>query len=495
MSLLTFRKLFGREAAEDEIPERLAEYFVESRDFEDFDDVDESVLFVRGKKGTGKSAVLCFYSHKLEKENEFVISGKGTELWHYFKPQENNPHSYVNEWQRVICTYISMQLGKRIGIALTDDQMALVELSELEGIKKKNIVKSLLDRFKFKLGPMESKDFLPNSNHHTLKRYLDEGEQNIWLFIDDIDQTFLNDSDSRYRLAAFFTACRYLASSIPSLKIRAAVRDDVWWSIHREDEALDKVPQFIRTIKWDSNDTVRILAKRIEVFVSKTPKAAMLVNKKEMKKPFYAVFPYNYSWRKGQAPSRFIIHMFALGRPRWAIQLGRQCLETASRFSTVPDKIGIQLLLQTMPSYSGIKLDDLISEYDHECPQLREIIYSFYGGGSKWTTNALKCVIGSKVISNLNISIDDNSAPKAKQIVQFLYRIGFISAFVPSQKAEDEEYFRYEEKPHLLSLNLNEDDGFHWAIHQTFHSALNLSRNYKKNKEKPTKRPMTDLPS
>jgi len=264
MSLLQYRKLFGHEAAEDEDPERLAEYFIMSRDFEDFDDIDESFLIVRGKKGIGKSAVLSYFSQKLSKESQFTINARGSTLSHYFNPTDTSPNTYVNEWQRAICSLISSQIGTKIGVPLNDDEMTLVGFSEVEGMKEKNIVKSLLDRFKIKIGNIELHKGTTVASQNLVTRYLNKSyEENIWLFVDDIDQTFINDPDNRYKMSTFLTACRYLTKDIPSLKIRTSIRDDVWWSISREDESLDKIPQYMRPIKWNAADTMRILGKRI----------------------------------------------------------------------------------------------------------------------------------------------------------------------------------------------------------------------------------------
>ena len=72
-------------------------------------------------------------------------------------------YSYLeNYWKQII-----VEIGDRIGFALTSDEMSIVELSEIEGLKSKNLFGGLIVKIP-KLN-MEVKGFQPNNLKELLK--------------------------------------------------------------------------------------------------------------------------------------------------------------------------------------------------------------------------------------------------------------------------------------------------------------------------------------
>lgn len=489
--LIVNKKIFGNDAAEDELPEKLAEYYVNLADFEDFDDSDDKFLIVRGRKGTGKSTILSYFSYKLENKNNFVIKTNGSKLSQYFNNNNISPNEYINEWQKTICSYISLEIGRNIKFANNDDSISIVEYSEVEGFKGRNLIGSLLHRFKIKLGNFEIKEKSKSVSQELIKRYMqsDEIEDDIWIFIDDIDQTFINTEEHKLLLSSFFVACRYLVNDIPNLKIRTSIRSDVWWAISNN-ETLDKTNQYIRDIIWSTNGTKQILTKRIFYYLNQYDKSIKL------NKAYQCLFVNYFNWRKKRIFSGQILHMYSLGRPRWVLQLCKLCISQAIKIQRknqlTTDKINLDLIKLAMPEYSKIKLNDLITEYSSECSKLKEIIFSFYGGGARVTTNYLLIKLG-QINKELNPTIDNNTQPSVLQLAHFLFRINFISAFTPDNNG-DESYYHYEDKPHLLTMKLNKDDNMNWVIHPTFHVSLNLVDGFKKNSKKQKKEDLEELP-
>lgn len=490
-NLITNKKIFGNDAAEDELPEKLAEYYVSLEDFNDFDDTEDKLLIVRGRKGTGKSTILSYFSYKLEKENNFVIKTNGSKLSQYFDNNNTSPNEYINEWQKTICSYISLEIGRNIKFASNDDSISLVEYSEIEGFKGRNLIGSLMNRFKIKVKDFELKNPTVSIPQELLKRYInsDNIEDEIWLFIDDIDQTFVNTEDQKLLLSSFFVACRYLVSDIPSLKIRTSIRSDVWWAIS-DNETLDKTSQYIREIYWSTNGTKQILNKRVLYYLNQYD------NNVTPSKAYQQLFVNYFTWRKKSIFSGQILHMYSLGRPRWVLQLCKLCIFEAIKLkrknNLTTKRINLPLIKLAMPEYSKIKLNDLITEYSSECSKLKEVIYSFYGSGARMTTNHLLSKLG-EVIKEVNPIIDKNSHPSVLQLAHFLFRINLISAFTPDNNG-DESYYHYEDKPHLLTMKLNKDDNMNWVIHPTFHVALNLLDGFKKNSKSQKKQKLEVLP-
>lgn len=84
--------------------------------------------------------------------------------------------------------------------------MKIIENSEIMGYKNKNLITALTDRIKLDIKNLEEKrndnQDLVNS-YELLKRYSDNKNQRVWLFVDDIDATFVNTEDNMIVVGTF----------------------------------------------------------------------------------------------------------------------------------------------------------------------------------------------------------------------------------------------------------------------------------------------------
>lgn len=142
--------------------------------------------------------------------------------------------------------------------------MSLVESAELTNFKGKNIVSALLSRINISSEYPNISISKPGvaDNFSLLKRYSDNKEHKVWLFIDDIDATFIDTTENRLLVSTFFSACRELTNNVKGINVRASIRTDVW-SLICHDEALDKCEQYMLDLSWNTTDTGKILCKKI----------------------------------------------------------------------------------------------------------------------------------------------------------------------------------------------------------------------------------------
>lgn len=113
--------------------------------------------------------------------------------------------------------------------------MALVEEAERQGFKGRNLLSAIFERVPVKgkahLGGVEleaaAKKLGATNPEATVRRWL-SGRDPVWLFVDDVDQNFQNNTLGKMKVASFFVACREITNSVPELRIRAAVRPNVW---------------------------------------------------------------------------------------------------------------------------------------------------------------------------------------------------------------------------------------------------------------------------
>ncbi len=236
--------LFGNEAGEDEDSDKLASYFVYKSDFDDFYSNTRKLQFVRAKKGVGKSALLVqSMSTKAQKSPEnLYLYIKGADLLAIQDIKSDSPNDLIYGWQQRICSRINLELGSRLRFAFSDNSITLIESAEVSGFRGRNLIGSLIDRMRVKGGGIElgRNHLVQKDSEALLKRVANNEDANVWLFVDDIDATFVNTEHERIKVSTFFSACRNLVNSVKGLHIRASVRSDVWSILKQYDEAMDK---------------------------------------------------------------------------------------------------------------------------------------------------------------------------------------------------------------------------------------------------------------
>ena len=159
----------------------------------------------------GKSALLSRLEYKLTNESEYnsplVIRVKGNELLG-LGDFSGEDHAFLeNYWKQIICKRIIVEIGECIGFALNSDEMSMVELSELDGLKSKNLIGALTSRIIGKLPfvSTEVKSSIPKNLESLLKNYQNENDNSkIWILIDDIDAKYQNTSQKSSKSRFFF---------------------------------------------------------------------------------------------------------------------------------------------------------------------------------------------------------------------------------------------------------------------------------------------------
>lgn len=402
-------KLFGNEAGEDEDKKRLTDYYLEKERNKIFYDAERKLGFVRARKGVGKSALLNYSAYKVEEKykKDMIINIKASELIALYECDDYQPLHYTNCWQQRICLRILNEIAKKIKFAATDDSMKIIENAEIMGYKGKNIISALSDRIYLHLDKkiVEKKEYDKEiaNGFELLKRYSEEKNQKVWLFIDDIDATFVNSEDNMIMVGTFFTACRYLVNSVSGLNIRASVRTDVWTILRNFDEALDKCEQYMLDLIWSTKDTGEILYNKLHTYFSIEYPEMNLGEKKfkddqSLNKIFNLVFNGQLKWGENRVIPYRSIHILSAGRPRWAAQLCKIAAEDA--FEKQKEKIATGNVNFAMTEYGRFRMADLYKEHRHQCNNLQMIIEIFRNGDSAYNTPKLIEIIKERLIDN-----------------------------------------------------------------------------------------------
>lgn len=476
-------ELFGNEAGEDEDKKRLNEYYLEKEKNKVFHNPNRKLGFVRARKGVGKSALLNYSAYQVEKKykNDIVINIKASELIALYECNNYQPLQYTNCWQQRICLRILNEIAKKIKFAASDDSMKIIENAEIMGYKGKNIVSALSNRIAINLDKKiidkKDNDKEISNGFELLKRYSTEKNQKVWLFVDDIDATFINSENNMIIVGTFFTACRYLANSVDGLNIRASVRTDVWTILRNFDEALDKCEQYMIDLVWSTRDTGEILYNKLYTYFSKQyPELSLgeknFRNNASQNEVFNLVFNGPVQWGNNKVIPYRSIHILGAGRPRWAAQLCKIAAEDA--YEKQRNKISTGNINYAMSEYGKYRMGDLYKEHKHQCESLEMIIEVFRNGKRAYNTEELVNLIKERLIdTGKNIMIDGlPESCNEMRIGKFLYRIGFITL-------RNDEYnkalglTRYEDDPYLFS-DYNMDNSQIWEIHPAYRTILKI---------------------
>jgi len=494
---LNDRDLFGNSAGEDEDPKILDSYYLHLSKFDDFLDLENPLCIASARKGMGKSALLSRFAHSLKQKinkegmKALVIKTTGPKLLG-LGDFSNKDHIYMeNYWKQIICKRINLEIGSQIGLALSNNQITLVEAAEIEGIKGKNLIGSLISRMigKIKFSPIEIdiRQETPQNWQALLENYQKENERsNVWLLIDDIDAKYVDSDEYKNLVSSFFSAIRSLAVEISSINIRATVRTDVWNNL-RHFEDLDKCSDYLLPISWNTEQLRQMLVKRIHAYViRKHPhsKEAQYDLEKDSSKILSLVFTETMPWGRKRVSPEIVILKYSNYRPRWMGQLCKMAGKKA--YDKKEPRISKREIDRIMRDFGKDRVDDLIKEHGYQFDDLITLINSFRGGQRGYTYKQLLEFLEDKYISYIGASnippIDSHPYNSPDQLGAFLHKIDFYGgALIPSSTEDSGEEFsklefmRFQDDPSLFQTVENKRGKIYWSIDPSYRTYLRIN--------------------
>jgi len=475
--------LFGNDAGEDEIPDVLASYFVNQDSFEPFLNRKNRLSIVRSRKGMGKSALISRFGYDLDNDekHQIVIRVTGSQVMGISMP-ENYDNIYLkNYWVRVLCARINFEIGKSIGFAFSDQSMAMVENAEIAGFRDKNIVSALISRISSSKIPIEITQPEIKNHESLLQRAMEqEKDREVWLLVDDIDSTYVNNEQQQALVSNFFSAARSIVRDIRKVNLRATIRTDVWTNF-TQNEDLDKSEQYIIDLNWTANELETILSKKILSFIERNKlhdsTTENLDYAKDSGKILELIFKRRMQWGSSAVRPFRPIQILSSGRPRWMSQLCRLSGSEASKRKQ--DLIGIQEINYILKRYTRYRLDDIYKEHNHQFSDLKNLIETFANKKARYSTSELLGEILNNYcnrIGSANIpEIDGSPYSRPVELAHFLFKIGFIAARKSHKnRTELAEFVRHEERPELLTDSRNLDDNHEWEVYPSYRNALGI---------------------
>lgn len=475
------KDLFGNDAGEDESIEVLNSYYINNSDFEDFFDRSVRLNVVSARKGMGKSAMISRMAYKLGEDGDaLVIRVTGNSLLGLGNFQDQDQAYLENYWKQIICKKIILEIGNSIGFALSSDEISMVEISELEGMKSKNIIGGLISRVKGKIPFVntELKQSFPENLQSLLQNYQDTHQNSsVWILIDDIDAKYKDTEEYQARVGSFFSAIRSLAFDMDNLNVRASVRSDVWANLrHLED--LDKWEQYIVEIFWTKKQLRDMLANRILAYIQRKhpeSKESQLKISRDYNQIFGLVFNTPIRWRDDDNASIFdAVYSFSNKRPRWMGQLCRMAAIQTKKNSPYNKRIDLEYINQILDKYGQNRKNDLIKEHQHQFSELDKLIDSFRANNKTYTCSMLAEMFDKDFIRGRSVDsiseIDGKEYASLNDLGEFSYKIGLISKIHENGK----NFTHFSDDPDLFRSNENIDEKITWSVHIAYREFLNI---------------------
>ncbi len=462
----TIAKLFGQEDAAQENQERLGQYFIRNSAFEDAMS-DQNLVILVGHKGSGKSATMA-RSHTELSKSHISIEIEPTEILAAREiSSDDNFNAIVSHWQEKIQQAIANNI--------------LTNKFDLKGqnatIQK---VSTATGKFVNRL-----KDALRQSNRQAISMVDDtiienfiNDETRVYVHIDDLDQGWTSSNRDIRKISAILSALRNITKSSSLIKFRITLRSDIYYLVRTSDESTDKIEGFVSWVTWTNHDVLVLLCKRILTYFGEKPNDETLKKLEQSYMSahiFSMVMDAKFSGRGkwSNKPIHYIItSLVRRSRPRDMVKLLTLAAQNAGREASKIHSSHFQAIFE---SYSSGRITDIENEFKSELPNINQLILGMKPNKIQrranlnyvYTTDALSKKIGN-IISTSTLKFTNGSQISARALIQFLYKIDFITG----RKNVDGALVRYHFDNNQLLINEVNDMGFDWEIHPAYRWAL-----------------------
>ncbi len=457
------QRLFGHEAAEDEDPARLREYYFKTATYGEVT-ADLPLRILVGHKGIGKSAL---FKVALQEDCE---KGIVTAL---IKPDDvaelaTDTSDFlltIREWKAGLRQIIAKKVLSDLG--LKEDSWG-AKLKQYGGT-----LFSFLDE--------TFRSLSKGTTQPAIKAIVDGylRKNRIAVYIDDLDRGWQGRKQDNARISALLNAVRDLSAESRGLIFRISLRSDVYYLVRTSDESTDKIEGSVIWHSWTNHEIFVLLVKRIESFFGRAVDEQKLLATIQPGLARY-LSPIMEQRFQGQglwenAPIYRVLMSLIRKRPRDLVKLctlsGRAARKERSQI------IGTKHFQSIFEEYSQGRLQDTVNEFRSELPSIEKLLLSMKPSrkertaaeGYVYTTDALLKKINT-IREQGQFNFATGEVGDSQRLAAFMYKINFLTArkAIASSNVVVRKYF--EENRYLSNKFV--DFGFDWEVHPAYRWAL-----------------------
>lgn len=447
----TIEKIFGADDAENENPARFKEYFYKNRAFESLT-AELPVRVLVGHKGVGKSALLRKAYMEDEERGILSIWLKPNDIVD-IKTQASGSGDFIlkiEAWKKGLLLEI---IGHIFVASFGKDAVSV--LSDIKHSKPKELLILLRKALK----------------EHGKSQFVN-------VYIDDIDRGWSASIEDIRIISALLNAIRDIGGEADVVRFRIGLRSDVYFLVRTSDESTDKIERNVVWLRWNNDAILRVVSKRIVSYFKmgitddEIEKLSQRnISERILSKVIDPKFQGKGRWE--DRPTYTILMSLTRARPRDLIKLFHLAAKNAYR-----DRVHLihtEQLQDALEPYSQERLQDIINEYKSEVPQLERLLLEMRPSTKErrtaesyqFTTAELRSKI-NKVLGHVNVTFTNGKAVSSGSIIQFLYKIDFITARKNIDGTIDRKYFT---EGRFLAPEFV-DFGYDWEVHPAYRWAL-----------------------
>jgi hypothetical protein len=454
--------IFGHEAAEDEDPVRLKEYYFKSAVYESVAN-ELPLRILVGHKGVGKSALFQIAMAEDRDAGRLTLAIRPDDVLELGEGLDDFIQ-IVRSWKEGLSELIARRALQTMGSTSED----LPGRIKRVGGRLIDVVQaSLKDPAAFTLDP---------ARKAIAERFLKTSEMSI--YVDDLDRGWQGRKSDIVRISALLNAIRDLSSENRGLRFRVSLRSDVYFLVRTSDESTDKIEGSVVWHSWANHEIYGLLAKRIATFFGDALDVSFLRRQDQgwLGTYLHRVFEPRFQGRGhwNDAPTHRVLMSLVRRRPRDLVKL----CTLAGRDARLSQNSVIKTrnLQNIFEEYSQGRIQDTINEFRFELPDIDRLLFGMKPSkkekvaklGYVYTTASLLQKIRN-IKEQGQFDAPHRRNLTDREIAAFLYKINFITARKEMADGSISRRF-FEESRYLQSAFA--DFGFEWEVHPAYRWAL-----------------------
>lgn len=454
----TIETLFGADDAEHEKLERFKQYFFYNGAYNSVIS-NLPIRLLVGHKGVGKSALLkrAFLADAEANKIAFWLQSGDIDLIKAHAPVAKTLVGRIEAWKQGISAYLAVNLLK---LAYPDSYSSVAD-EIIHG--STNSLREVYDKA---------------LNHLAVQKNIDPKAITATLYIDDIDRGWAANIDDIANISALLNAMRDTAGPDGRIRFRIGLRSDVYFLVRTSDESTDKIERNVVWIKWTNDEILRLAAKRIETFfkIDVNDEALKRLQQPQitqtiLNKVIDPIFRGKGHW--DNRPIHNVLLSLTRARPRDLIKLFHGAARRAQKRNH--QIISSEDLDDSFQTYSQERLQDIINEFRTELPQIENLLLNMRptkkqrrtAESYRFTTDQLSVKL-QEIMTHVPMRFTNGRYVTPRSLIQFLYKIDFITARRDTASGIDRKYF---DESRFLATEIVEF-GYGWEIHPAYRWAL-----------------------
>ena len=455
------QSLFGHEAAEDEDPERLKQYYFKGDTYDQMIN-DLPLRILVGHKGIGKSALFQVAIDEEKNKNRLTILIKPDDIVGLATSSDDFLNT-IREWKKGINEIISRKALISFGLLHENWRSKLNQYGGVALDYLKNTFKTPSSLNLVETDKLVVNDFLRNGK--------------ISVYIDDLDRGWQGRKNDIHRISALLNAVRDISTESRGIYFRVSLRSDVYYLVRTSDESTDKIEGSVIWQSWHNHEILILLIKRIESYFGREINERELLTKKPAQLSHYLnqIMEPRFSGRGhwNNIPMYRVLMSLIRKRPRDLVKLCTLAARNAR--VTKSTKIMTNNFENIFEEYSQGRLQDTINEYRSELPDIERLLLGMKPAkkerraseGYVYNTDTLLQKIRS-IQEQGKFTYANGSVADEKSLAAFMYKINFLTARKDKGTFITRKYF---EENRYLSNKFTEF-GFDWEVHPAYRWAL-----------------------